>query len=149
VLVHAFNWKKMSLCAALAYRAQARRLFFALRPGSFDTPGLIGFLEGLRTELRGAHLTLVWDGLPAHRSLQMQAYLRAQRRWLVVERLPGYAPELNPVESLWQNVKGRELANYCGTSLATMASQCRRGLRRVRRRPSLLSSFLRHAGLSL
>lgn len=138
----------MSLCAAVAYRGRARRLLFQLRPSSFDTTALIAFLSALRRELRGARITLVWDGLPAHRSLQMQAYLRAQRRWLVVERLPGYAPELNPVESLWQNVKGRELANYCGPSLAAMAGQCRAGLRRVRRRPVLLSSFLQHAGLS-
>jgi transposase len=27
----------------------------------------------------------------------MRAFLATQRDWLVVERLPGYAPELNPV----------------------------------------------------
>jgi transposase len=37
--------------------------------------------------------------------------LHGQRRWLSVERLPGDAPELNPVESAWRNVKGQELAN--------------------------------------
>jgi hypothetical protein len=42
--------------------------------------------------------TLSWDGLPAHRSASMQAWLRSQRRWLVVERLPAYTPDLNPVE---------------------------------------------------
>lgn len=137
VPVPAFNWKRMSLCAALAGRGQARRLLFQLRSSSFDTSGLIGFLQALRTELRGTHPTLVRDGLPA------------QRRWLVVARLPGYAPALNPAESLWQNVKGRELASYCGASRAAMAGQCRRGLRRVRRRPALPSKFLPPAGLPL
>jgi transposase len=42
----------------------------------------------------------------------MQAFVRRQRGWLVVERLPGYAPELNPVEGVWSNLKGQELANY-------------------------------------
>jgi transposase len=70
-------------------------------------------------------------------------------RWLRVERLPGYAPELNPTESLWQNIKGQERANFCGTSLRCAAAQCRRGVRRVRRRPSLRFSFLEQAGLSL
>jgi transposase len=37
-------------------------------------------------------------GLPAHRSKAMGAWLGRQRPWLVVEPLPGYAPELNPVE---------------------------------------------------
>jgi hypothetical protein len=31
--------------------------------------------------------------------------------WLQIERLPGYAPELNPVEPLWGDLKGGELAN--------------------------------------
>ena len=31
---------------------------------------------------------------------------RTQRPWLVVERLPAYAPELNPVEGLWSSLKG-------------------------------------------
>src|SRR5262249_51788011 len=41
-----------------------------------------------------------WDGLPAHKSKVMQEYLLQQRSWLTVERLPGYAPDLNPVERL-------------------------------------------------
>jgi transposase len=48
----------------------------------------------------GQKATLLWDGLPAHRSHAMGAWLRRQRHWLVVEPLPGYAPELNPVEAL-------------------------------------------------
>ena len=28
--------------------------------------------------------------------------------WLVVERLPAYAPELNPVEGLWSWLKGTQ-----------------------------------------
>ena len=44
----------------------------------------------------------------------MLAHLASQRHWLTAERLPGYAPDLNPVESIFGNVKGRELANHCG-----------------------------------
>lgn len=151
VLVHAFNWKKMSLCAALAYHWTGRqaRLFFQMKPDSYDTTALIAFLTDLHKELRGRRTILIWDGLPAHRSRAMQQYLQAQRRWLHVERLPGYAPELNPTESLWENLKGQELANFCGTSLAEVVGQSRKGIRRVRRRPTLLFSFLDHAGLSL
>jgi transposase len=41
----------------------------------------------------------------------MQDYIHEQRDWLTVERLPGYAPDLNPVETLWGNIKGQELAS--------------------------------------
>jgi len=151
VLVHAFNWKKMSLSAALAYRWDGRRarLFFQMKPDSYDTTALIAFLNDLHRELRAQRIILLWDGLPAHRSRAMQKYLQTQRRWLQVERLPGYAPELNPVESLWGNIKGREMANFCGANLAAASAQCRKAVRRVRRRTNLLFSFLAHAGFSL
>jgi transposase len=45
-------------------------------------------------------------GLPVYRSKAMAAFVASQRDWLVVERLPAYAPELNPVERVWANLKG-------------------------------------------
>src|SRR3989442_1585212 len=69
------------------------------------------------------------------------------RAWLTVERLPGYAPDLNPVEQLWGNVKTRELANVCAPSLAALRPPLHAGFARVRRQPHLAFAFLRHAGL--
>ena len=43
----------------------------------------------------------------------MAAFIAEHRHWLRVERLPAYAPELNPAEGLRGNVKGTELANRC------------------------------------
>jgi hypothetical protein len=56
--------------------------------------------------------------LPAHRSLAMRAWLATQRSWLVVQRLPADAPELNPVQGLWSSRKAVELANLTGPTLA-------------------------------
>ena len=151
VLVHPFNWKKLSICAALGYHWNGKRseLYFQTRPGSYDTPTLVEFLEDFRKEIRGRRkVILIWDGLPAHKSWQMQEYIREQSGWLHVERLPGYAPDLNPVEALWGNVKGGELANRCVDGLDEMKRAVRSGLRRVGRSPSLALSFLEHAGLS-
>jgi hypothetical protein len=67
-------------------------------------------LGELHRFLGGEKATLLWDGLPAHRSRAMQAFVASQRRWLVVERLPAYAPELNPVEALWANLKARAVS---------------------------------------
>lgn len=151
VLIHAFNWKKMSISAALGYRWDGRRcrLYFQLRAGSYDGESLIGFLKDLKRHLRGLKVILIWDGLPAHRSRLMSDYLRTQRDWLRVERLPGYAPDLNPVEALWGNIKGREVANLCAANLAEASSAFRRGLVRVKRSCRLPMAFLRHTGLSL
>ena len=150
VLIHAVNWKKLSISVALAFRWNGRRtrLFFQTRADSYNTESLIAFLRDLKREFRRRRVILIWDGLPAHRSREMTAFLRTQRSWLSVEGLPGYAPELNPAEQLWGNVKGRELANQCAENLKEVAAALRKGMARVRRRPSLAFSFLKHAGLS-
>ena len=49
-LIHAFNWKKLSVCAALGFRwdGQRCRLWFQLRPGSYNASSLIDFLRHLK-----------------------------------------------------------------------------------------------------
>ncbi|HEY5988936.1 MAG TPA: transposase, partial [Streptosporangiaceae bacterium] len=110
---------------------------------------LIGALEGLRRALGGQKATLLWDGLPAHRSHAMRVWLRRQRSWLVVEPLPAYAPDLNPVEPLWSSLKGVELANLAGDTLDDVIAAAERGIQRIRATPHLAFSFLRCCGLSL
>ena len=150
VLIHAFNGKKLSLGAARAYRWDGRRsrLYFQTRPDSYNAESLIAFLRDLRRHLRRQQTTLIWDGLPAHKSRLMQAYLQGQRHWLRVERLPGYAPDLNPVETLWSNRKGQELANRCSKGLGEADTAVRQGMARVGHSQQLAFAFLRHAGLS-
>ena len=101
------------MAAALCYGSGGggAALAFHHQIGAYDTETLIGALEGRRRFLGGQKATLVWDRLPAHRSHAMGAWLRRQRSWLVVEPLPAYAPDLNPVEALWAILKGVELAN--------------------------------------
>jgi transposase len=79
----------------------------------------------------------------------MRAWLATQRHWLVVERLPAYAPELNPVEGLWSSLKAVELANLPGPTLAEVIQQANQGIQRVRQTRHLAYSFLRHTGLSV
>jgi transposase len=151
VLIHPFrHWERLSVAAALAFRWDGRRsrLFFQTRPGAYTTTALIGFLRQLQRHFRRRRVILLWDGLPAHRSRQMRDYLTQQGRWLTVERLPAYAPDLNPAEPLFGNVKGSELANHC-EDLPILAAALRSGMARVRRRPALARAFLQHAGLSL
>jgi hypothetical protein len=149
VLIHAFNWKKMSIAAALAYSWDGRRsrLFFKTKPDSYNTESLIAFLKDLKREFRSRKCILIWDGLPAHKSRVMKKYLASQHEWLIVERLPGYSPDLNPVETLWGNVKGQELSNLCAEDLGEVAEALQRGMARVGACDELAGAFLNHAGL--
>ncbi|MFF3554211.1 transposase [Streptomyces tsukubensis] len=56
------------------------------------------------------------------------AGLVAGQDWLTLERLPAYAPELNPVELLWSSLKKRELANLAGDHLADVADATEQGI---------------------
>ena len=139
------------MAAALCYgsRGGGAALAFHHQVDAYNTDTLIQALGELRRFLGGQKATLLWDGLPAHRSHAMHTWLRRQRSWLVVEPLPGYAPDLNPVEALWSNLKGVELANLAGDTLHDVIEAAERGVQRIRGTHHLAYSFLRHSGLSL
>jgi hypothetical protein len=155
ILRHRVAWKRASMAAALGYRLDATgalasaRLCFHLQADSYDTDRLIGVLKQLAGFYRGQRVVLLWDGLSAHWSYKMRAHLHEQRHWLKVERLPAYAPELNPVEYLWANLKGTELANFTGDTVGEVADQAEHGIQRVCDSNSLVVGFLAHTGLSL
>ena len=96
----------------------------------------------------GRPLTVIWDGLPAHRAKLVQAFLAAHPADYHIEWLPPYAPELNP-EELCNGAVKRELLNAVPDSAEALLHQARRSFRRLDRRPHLLLAFFRHVGLDL
>jgi transposase len=144
------NWKRLSIAGALAFRWDGRRtrFYFHTRAGTFTDRPLIAFVRALKRHFRGQPVILIWDGLHAHWSRAMRQYLARQRSWLTVERLPGYAPELNPVELVWGHIKHRDLANVCVADVDALRPRLHRGCARVRHHPTLAYQFLHHTGLS-
>ncbi|GHC71630.1 hypothetical protein GCM10007079_04180 [Nocardiopsis terrae] len=138
------EWKRASLAAVLDYHAteaeRGARLCFDLRPGSYNTDDLIAALEQLKAFYEGEQVVLVRDELSAHRSRAMRTWADAQD-WLTLERLPAYAPELNPVEMLWSAIKTRKLANV------TEAAE--RGINRTCENDRLSRFFLTHTRLEI
>jgi hypothetical protein len=151
ILRHRTAWKRASMAAALGYHpgGTKARLCFHLQQDAYDTDTLIGVLEQLQGFYAGQRVVLLWDGLSSHWSHKMRAHLDTQRAWLRVERLPAYAPDLNAVEFLWANLKGAELANFTGDTVAEVADQAQHGIQRVCDNDSLVVGFLAHTGLSL
>jgi transposase len=151
VLRHRFNWKRLSMASALAYEPDGSdaQLVFQMRPGAYNDEALIEFLTELHTLLDGRKVTLIWDGLPSHRSRRMKDWIATQRHWLVVEQLPGYAHDLNPIEQVWGNLKGKELANLCPDTIDQAAQAADEGLCRIGSETELCLAFLHHTGLRL
>jgi hypothetical protein len=151
VLTHPFNWKRASMAGALCHgvRGGGAQLAFHLQAGNYDTDSLIGVL-GPAAQVPGRREGHLAVGRPARPPQPRDAdRLRTQRSWLVVERLPAYTPDLNPVEGLWSSLKAVELANLTGPTLGEVIDQAHRGIQRIRTTPHLAYSFLRHTGLSV
>ncbi len=142
---------QLSLAVFICYHPDGRRarLLTDHTTGAYNTGKLIHTLQRLPALLDRAPVILIWDGLPAHRSKAMTAWLAAQTDWLQVVPLPGYAPELNPAEPLWSAVKGKDLANYAAADTSDLWEHAHRGLQRIRRNAALLWSFLAYTGLAI
>jgi transposase len=133
------------------YRSRQSRLRasgpFTVRSTLSTRPGVVGFLEHLLREVSG-RMVIIWDGAPIHRSHRIQEFLAtgaAER--LHLERLPADAPELNPGEGLWQQLKGVELRNLCCFDIPHLRGELRDAVKRVRRKPRILQGCFQGAGL--
>jgi hypothetical protein len=146
---------QISMCALLAYRHSdgdgeqvAAWMGFDLLEGAYDTRQFIRVLDGLGHQLGHQPVTVIWDNLGAHHAGDLQDWAATQP-WLELAYLPSYAPELDPVEGLWANLKGCELANRCCADRKELIATAQVGSIRVRRDPELLRSFLAGTGLTL
>jgi transposase len=109
----------------------------------------IEFLGHLGRQLRGAAL-VIWDRSPIHRRGDVQEFIAAVgAKNLVVELLPPYAPDLNPVEWLWRHLKDEEMANLTCLDLEELQEEFYLALGRVRGKPRLFPSFFAGAELPL
>ena len=95
-----------------------------------------------------APVILIWDNLNTHVSAAMRRYIEAHPDWLTETRLPAYAPDLNPVEGAWANLKNG-LGNLAATNVDQLAAIVKSRLKSIQYRPALISGFLAQTGLAL
>jgi DDE superfamily endonuclease len=95
-----------------------------------------------------APVILIWDNLNTHISAAMRGFTESHRDWLTVVQLPSYAPDLNPAEGAWANMKNG-LGNLAASSVGQLAAIVRNRLKRIQYRPALIDGFLAQTGLTL
>ena len=120
-----------------------------VRPTSYDAEAVVGFLRVLLRKISGK-IILIWDGSPIHRAHEIKNFLkRGAAKRLHLEQLPGYAPDLNPDEGIWNYLKRVELGNVCCTDLDHLQTQLIQARERLRHKTEIIQSCSRQCGYLL
>lgn len=121
------------------------RLFMQTQERTYRAEDVVEFLRLLLRKIPGK-LLVIWDGSPIHRAKAIKEFLAAgAAKRLHLERLPGYAPELNPQEGVWNLLKRRELKNLCCQHLSHLRQALVRAKERLRHRRKILQSCFLHS----
>jgi transposase len=138
---------RLSVIAGLTVSAQKHRvgLYFAIHERNVKTPEVEAFIRDVRRQV-GRPLIVVMDRLAAHKSAAKR--LRGDERF-AFEWLPGYAPDLNPVEPAWSRTKYTDLANYVPDDLLDLELEAQVALEATAGNQTLLRSFFQAARLKL
>lgn len=137
------TWDHLSAISAIT---PAGELYLSVQERAFKGPDVVAFLQQLLDHLPGL-LLVVWDGISTHRSRAVKDLLAAgaaQRLW--IEPLPGYAPELNPDEGVWNHLKRVELRNLVCHDLAQLRSELEQAVARLKLQTSVIRGFVKEPG---
>lgn len=122
------------------------QLLLRLQGSAFHGADVVRFLNHLLCHLSGK-LLIIWDGAPIHRDKSVKAFLAAGgAERLFLEQLPGYAPDLNPDEGVWNYLKHVELCNVTCHNQDELRHELRLAIARLRRKPDVIRSFITHCG---
>ena len=122
------------------------RLFMQVRAVSYDAAAVVGFLRVFAAfdfGQTGGDLGCS----PIHRGHEIKEFLqRGAAKRLRLEQLPGYAPDLNPDEGIWNYLKRVELGNVCCRDLEHLHQELIRARERLRHKREIIRSCSQQCG---
>lgn len=138
------TWDHLSVISAITPDG---RLWMMIQKVAFNAVTVVRFLKHLLRHIQGK-LLIIWDGLPAHHGQAVKDFLRqgAARR-IHLERLPGYAPDLNPDEGIWRYLKQVEMKNLCCHTLDELYYELRKAAARLRHKTNVILACFQQARL--
>jgi len=122
-------------------------LHFQIHDLNINFERVIELITLLHRHLRGKFI-LVLDRYNAHRKA-VRLLQEEHPDWFEVEWLPAYAPDLNPVEMVWNHSKYSDLSNFIPEDVDDLHQAVTTSLGKMRTQTSLLRSFFQYAGLEL
>lgn len=140
---------RLSTIAALTVEPRRRRygLYWASYAHNIRGEQVRQFLQRLHRHLPQG-FTLIWDRGQPHRAATVKAWLAKHRR-VVMEWLPAYAPDLNPVEPVWSHTKHDDLANFTPHDLDQLEQGLQASMTHTKGCRRLLAGFFGAARLKL
>lgn len=147
-----YSWDRhdrLSAIASLTLSARRRRigLYFQMHEKNITAEEVEAFLRQVQRRLR-RRVIVVLDRWAVHKKAA-KALLADPLGRFRVEWLPPYAPDLNPVEQVWDHTKYGDLANYIPDDLLDLEIESRLSLEDIRSKPELLRSSFHGAKLGL
>lgn len=117
---------------------------------SINEKTVVAFLAHLLARFN-ERLFVIWDGSPIHiKSIFVQSFIATiGPERLRVEQFPPFAPELNPTEGLWNQLKNVELANVCALELNDLYQKLNLAIGNIRQQPKLIQSFFGQSKLDI
>jgi transposase len=143
--------EKVSVAAALWVSPRRDRLGLfsgTLVNGYFNNWYSAAFLEALLQELTG-RVIVIWDGGTMHKGDSIRELIDHFADRLCLERLPPYAPMLNPIEFLWSWLKYSQLNNFAPRDAIQLNERVVAELAAIQKDQGLLESFIHATGLPL
>lgn len=116
-------------------------LLFQFSKGNFNAGTLIRFMDALHKHFGRRKLFFIIDGAPSHRAKIIDQYVETNASWLSLHRLPGYSPELNPDEEVWNHVKTRRLNARPMRDEKQLQDAVMRSLRSLQKQPKHVKAF--------
>jgi len=147
-----YSWdrhERLSVISALTLAPVRQRfgLYFRVHSHNISYVEVMAFLTMLHRHLRRKFI-VVLDRLNAHRKA-VRLLQAAHPDWFEVVWLPAYAPELNPVEMVWNHTKYADLANFIPKDVNHLHQAVTASLDNTRSQGQLIRSFFQHARLEL
>lgn len=138
--------QRQSVSAASAINAKGG-FWFATYKGGMSAELFIGMLKALMRH-RKRPLFLILDSLPAHKAKIVQNHVASTNGKLELHFLPGYAPELNPDEMVWNHMKRTGTARSPLAKGESLHDRIDVELLRIQQNRALVRSFFRAESVS-
>lgn len=143
-----YHWSGRDHLSVMGAVTTTLKVYTLVRSKAVNGLHCIEFLEYLLRQIGGS-LLVIWDGSPIHRRRAVKDFIAGvgRARW-VVEALPAYAPDLNPMEWMWKHLDYVELRNRTCMDLEELHLEFQVTVGRVRSKRTLVQSFFDGADLS-